>query len=103
MGAFKRANWHSGLTYKQTCPVCNTTITYQDDKLDFRPWYPDGFIYCPTCNKPLRHREEYSLQVNKGKEVDLTKPNTKSGKFCPNCGTSVHESANFCSKCGTKF
>ena len=37
--AFKRALWHSGLTYKLTCNKCQTVIQYTDDKLDFRPWY----------------------------------------------------------------
>ena len=99
MGLFKRANWRSGLTYRQTCPLCNTTVTYQDDKLGFRPWYPDGFIYCPTCEKPLRHRESYSLDANPGKEVDLTKP---TNKFCQSCGEELRDGAGYCTKCGNK-
>ena len=62
--AFKRALWHSGLTYKQTCPKCHTVIQYQDDKLDFRPWYADGFIYCATCRSPLRHSEAFAIDAN---------------------------------------
>ena len=46
---YKRAEWRSGLTYKQVCDQCNTLVVYQDDKLDFRPWYADGFVYCPVC------------------------------------------------------
>lgn len=38
-----------------------TIVLYQDDKLGFRPWYADGFVYCPNCNKPLRHHEEYAI------------------------------------------
>lgn len=98
MGLFKRANWHSGLTYKQTCPDCKTTVIYKDDKLGFRPWYPDGFIYCPTCQKPLRHRETYATEELVGKEVDLT----KTSKTCTNCGLELNKEANFCPKCGNK-
>lgn len=98
MAVFKRANWHSGLTYKQTCPVCNTTVTYSDDNLGFRPWFPDGFVYCPTCQKPLRHRESYALGERPNKEVDLT----KTKKKCPNCGHEVNAKDNFCAKCGNK-
>ena len=70
--AFKRAFWHSGLTYRQTCPKCHTVIQYQDDKLDFRPWYADGFVYCATCRSPLRHNEAYAIDAdgNAGKWSD---------------------------------
>ena len=55
--AFKRALWHSGLTYQQTCYHCRAVVRYTDYQLDFRPWYPDGFVYCPRCKGPLRHNE----------------------------------------------
>ena len=62
--AFQRALWHSGLTYKQTCPKCHTVIQYTDEQLDFRPWYTDGFVYCATCRSPLRHNEAYAVDEN---------------------------------------
>ena len=62
--AFKRALWHSGLTYKLTCNKCQTVIQYTDDKLDFRPWYADGFVYCPKCRTPLRHNESFAIDEN---------------------------------------
>ena len=71
--AFKRAGWHSGLTYRVTCDMCKTTILYMDDKLDFRPWFADGFIYCPTCKKPIRHRESHAINANENNVVvDVT-------------------------------
>ena len=75
MSVFKRANWHSGLTYKQTCNQCNTTIKYTDKHLGYRPWFPNGFVYCPTCKKPLRHNESYAIEGQQipQREVDLTK------------------------------
>ena len=54
MGCFKRAEWHSGLTYKQTCRDCGNVMIYTDEILDFRPWYADGFVYCSTGHTPLR-------------------------------------------------
>ncbi len=64
--AFKRAMWRSGLTYQQTCRSCSTVIQYTDDKLDFRPWYPNGFVYCPVCRTPLRHSEELAVSGTPG-------------------------------------
>ena len=58
---YRRAEWRSGLTYKQTCEDCHTNVVYQDTQLDFRPWFPDGFVYCPRCQKPLRHNEKYAI------------------------------------------
>lgn len=62
---YERAKWHSGLTYRQVCGKCNTTVEYTDDKLGFRYWFPDGFIYCPNrkCKTPLRHSEEFAIDV----------------------------------------
>ena len=61
--AFKRALWHSGLTYQQTCRTCREVVTYMDNALDFRPWFPDGFVYCPKCKTPLRHNEAYAINA----------------------------------------
>lgn len=59
--SYKRALWHSGLTYQQTCTHCRTVLRYTDYSLGFRAWYPDGFVYCPKCNGPLRHNELYAI------------------------------------------
>lgn len=59
--AYKRASWHSGLTYRNTCSECKTSVEYTDEILDFRPWYADGFVYCPKCNTPLRHNENLAI------------------------------------------
>ena len=73
---FKRAAWHSGLTYQQTCEYCKTIIQYTDYSLDFRPWYADGFVYCPRCKKPLRHNENYAIDaVPPTEPVKLPIPN----------------------------
>lgn len=101
MGLFKRANWSSGLTYVQTCPGCNTKVTYKDDKLGFRPWFPDGFVYCPTCQKPLRHNENLAIDKRPEQSVDLT-AGSKPSVYCTNCGKLLSETDNFCSNCGTK-
>lgn len=60
---FKRAQWHSGLTYQRTCDQCKTVLQYTDYSLDFRPWYADGFVYCPRCKTPLRHNENYAINA----------------------------------------
>ncbi len=96
---FSRANWHSGLEYKQTCPTCKTTVTYTDYDLDYRPWFADGFVYCPTCKKPLRHNENYATTNNDG----VSKESVLETNFCPSCGNKVNEGDNFCAKCGYKL
>lgn len=102
---FKRAEWHSGLTYRQTCDQCKTTVQYKDTSLDFRPWYADGFIYCPTCKRPLRHDEKYAIEESVPKTVILeTVSETPSGAygFCIKCGRPFGKSDRFCAACGTK-
>ena len=101
MSIFKRAEWKSGLTYRQTCDQCNTVITYTDDILDFRPWFADGFIYCPKCQKPLRHRETFAIN---GSFTVETAPagNTEGAAFCSQCGHSFNATDRFCAQCGAK-
>ena len=118
--AFQRALWHSGLTYKQTCPKCHTVLVYQDDKLDFRPWYADGFVYCATCRSPLRHNEAYAVDAD-GNYVNTVPQETAvapaaaapaaadpipagSTAYCKNCGRPyVVGDAKFCNGCGNKL
>lgn len=106
MSVFKRAEWHSGLTYRQTCETCKSIVEYTDDKLDFRPWYADGFVYCPVCNTPLRHRETYAIDGdNKPTVVSVETASTQDGKkaaFCSKCGNKFDDGDRFCSNCGKK-
>lgn len=106
---FKRAEWHSGLTYQQTCRECKTPVQYNDYSLDFRPWYADGFVYCPKCKTPLRHNENYAINAPAAsapvvaQPVQPTEPaNTELPRFCSICGKAFREDDNFCSGCGTK-
>lgn len=124
---YQRSTWHSGLTYQQTCENCNTQVTYMDNKLGFRPWYPDGFVYCPTCNTPLRHNENYAInRPQEPKVVDITPPVVHNvpaaapaetpepapapaaaptgvaDKFCTKCGRAFSGDENFCPACGNK-
>ena len=59
--AFKRALWTSGYEYRMICPYCGFALSYTDRQLDYRSWYPNGFVYCPRCRKPLRHSEIYAV------------------------------------------
>ena len=99
---YKRAEWHSGLTYEQTCPQCNTIVRYKDDKLDFRPWFADGFVYCPNCNKPLRHHENLAVGQAQPVVVDMTETSPALTKFCASCGAHFAPTDRFCGKCGAK-
>lgn len=104
---FKRAEWHSGFTYRQTCEECKTVVEYMDDKLDFRPWYADGFVYCPKCKTPLRHHERYAINAPETTGVVsvglAAVANTDTGAvFCNSCGKKLSAEDAFCSGCGKK-
>ena len=110
---FKRAEWHSGLTYRQTCHSCKATLEYTDDILDFRPWFADGFVYCPQCRTPLRHSENLAinkpvppvLKVVEDGEVPVQESDAApagSAKFCTGCGHPFAEADRFCSQCGKR-
>ncbi len=108
--AYKRAMWRSGLTYQQTCETCRTVVRYTDDKLGFRPWFADGFVYCPRCQSPLRHNERFAIN---GGGVPFTaepvatvdwndQPSAQLSAFCPRCGKKFNDDDCFCSGCGAK-
>lgn len=59
--SYQRLLWHSGLTYRAYCATCNLYTVYTDYNLGFRAWFPDGFVYCPRCRKPLRHNENNAI------------------------------------------
>lgn len=106
--AFQRAQWHSGLTYQQTCENCKTVFQYTDYSLDFRPWYADGYVDCPTCKRHLRHNEKFAMNAPESAPVvNVEEPVAQEiGKgeevFCPNCGNKYGEGHRFCSMCGAK-
>jgi predicted amidophosphoribosyltransferase len=113
--AFQRATWHSGLTYKQVCRSCQTEVIYDDFALDFRPWYADGFVYCPKCHTPLRHNENLAvgrepvannITINESAPSHITTEDSQISSsrpnFCTKCGKKFEENDNFCAACGTK-
>lgn len=101
--AYQRAQWHSGLTYEQVCDTCKKTFRYTDRCLDFRPWYPDGYVDCPVCKSHMRHDEKFAIDAPERQAVVTVEANTElTEKFCSQCGTPFGEGYRFCSKCGAK-
>ncbi len=47
--------------FRVKCEYCLCEFEYGIGDLGYRAWYPHGFIYCPKCRKPLRHRLEYRV------------------------------------------
>ena len=45
-------------TFHCTCEYCYYGFDYHNFDLGHRTWYPHGFVYCPRCQKPLRHKIE---------------------------------------------
>jgi len=102
--AFKRALWHSGYTYQQECRTCHTIIRYTDYNLDFRPWYPDGFVYCPHCKTPLRHNEDYAIDSPYVHNVRPSSGIDPKYAYCTQCGRKYTVGKdNFCASCGKKL
>ena len=110
MGCFKRAEWRSGLTYRQTCRSCGYEMTYKDNILDFRPWFPDGFVYCMRCKSPLRHNELYAIDgppgpvgpTDNNSDANAGAQNPSVSAFCSRCGKKFNDEDLFCSGCGSK-
>ena len=79
--------------------------------LGYRVWYPHGFVYCPDCRKPLRHKLEYKINAD-GKTVfegSVCNPRAysaensedpKKAEWTCECGTV--NNGLFCSQCGKK-
>ncbi len=70
--SYKRQLWSSGFDYVIRCPYCGLTLKYRDRDLGYRAWFPNGFVYCPQCRKPLRHSEIYAVRPD-GSPVYRTK------------------------------
>lgn len=51
-------------TFHCRCEFCYYEFNYHTYDLGHRAWYPHGFVYCPRCQKPLRHRLEYEVLNN---------------------------------------
>jgi predicted amidophosphoribosyltransferase len=109
--AYQRAQWHSGLTYEQTCDSCKTVFQYTDHSLDFRPWYADGYVDCPRCKNHMRHSERYALGGSTPEPMVVETPAQKpvppaedagAIQFCGVCGSKFRENDRFCSQCGAK-
>ena len=48
-------------TFHCKCEYCYFEFDYHVYDLGHRAWYPHGFVYCPRCQRPLRHKLEYEV------------------------------------------
>ena len=48
-------------TFHCRCEYCYFEFDYHTYDLGHRAWYPHGFVYCPRCHRPLRHKLEYEV------------------------------------------
>ncbi|MBR4913976.1 MAG: zinc ribbon domain-containing protein [Clostridiales bacterium] len=51
-------------TFHCRCEYCYFEFDYHTYDLGHRAWYQHGFVYCPRCQKPLRHKLEYEVLTN---------------------------------------
>ena len=60
--------------YAVKCNYCGCEFEYQKEDLGYRPWYPSGFVYCPHCHRPLRHKKEYLVKKEPEEETTTVEP-----------------------------
>ena len=48
-------------TFHCRCEYCYYEFDYHTYDLGHRAWYPHGFVYCPRCNRPIRHQLEFEV------------------------------------------
>lgn len=48
--------------FRVKCEYCLCVFEYGRQNLGYRTWYPNGFVYCPRCEKPLRHHMSYEIK-----------------------------------------
>ncbi len=48
--------------FRVKCEYCCCEFEYRVKDLGYRAWYPSGFVYCPSCKKPIRHKLEYEVK-----------------------------------------
>ena len=117
---YKRQLWTSGYEYRVRCPYCGTHISYNDRQLGYRSWFPNGFVYCPGCRRPIRHNEFFAVKpdgspvfrtqeeanrsvydgYNRALGLDPTRAAPSSAASSAPGGT---ESVAFCTKCGRQY
>lgn len=59
--------------FRIQCEYCYCTFEYRLKDLGHRAWYPHGFVYCPRCRKPLRHNNQYMVNMQ-GQYQQPTQP-----------------------------
>lgn len=60
--AIKITDTNDKKVFHTKCSQCLTEFDYESEDLGFRAWYPHGFVYCPTCKRPIRHHPENNLK-----------------------------------------
>lgn len=61
-------------TFHCRCEYCCYEFDYHTYDLGHRSWYPYGFVYCPRCQKPLRHNIEYEVSTGSPVEQNCAVP-----------------------------
>lgn len=55
-------------TFHLRCEYCYFEFDYHAYDLGHRVWYPHGFVYCPRCHRPLRHKLEYEVTADQNEQ-----------------------------------
>lgn len=54
--------------YLAECSFCHTKITYLGLDISFHRNYPNGYVYCPRCKRPIAHDEANKYDSGKSSE-----------------------------------
>ena len=66
--------------YEATCESCHAVVQYLGCDVSFHKNYPQGYIYCPHCNRPIPHKEENKCDVDATPEEIKAAEKEENGK-----------------------
>ena len=44
--------------YEVTCASCNAVVQYLGQDVSYHRNFPQGYVYCPNCQRPIPHNED---------------------------------------------
>lgn len=59
--------------FETKCPHCGKKLSYSRENVRAHVRWPNGFIYCPGCKRPIGHNEDNL--VEKGEDIVKAKAN----------------------------
>lgn len=61
--------------YEIQCPLCKTRVQYMLDDVKYHRRFPEGYIYCPNCRRPMSHSTATAIELDKEKALKEAEEN----------------------------